>query len=206
MPTDQTRFTPAPADAIVLFSDAQFDLPSASPPIYIVADEGLENISDASVQQLELRGGELSATLANAGARRAVSFEGTTGAATVPVYPGTTVIDRPISGAGVAGAKLNPGDLSPENDSLWLRRRGPNGRRKVVDRRKFPSRRLEISATTAGFQSSAGLSRSGGDRGREPARGSLHAVADGLPDAIRAQPGRVAADRRRRPRFRGWRI
>lgn len=125
MPTDQTRFTPAPADAIVLFSDAQFDLPSASPPIYIVADEGLENISDASVQQLELRGGELSATLANAGARRAVSFEGTTGAATAPVYPGTTVIDRPISGAGVAGAKLNPGDLWPENDSLWLRVAAP---------------------------------------------------------------------------------
>lgn len=121
MPTDQTRFSPVAADAIVLFSDAQFDPPGASPPIYVAVDEGLENVSDASVRQLELRGQELSATISNTGARRQVSLEGTTGPATVPVDSGTIVINRPIGGGTVAGAKLNPGDLWPENDSLSLR-------------------------------------------------------------------------------------
>ncbi len=97
MPADQTRFSPVQADAIVLFSDAQFDLPGTSPPIYMVVDEGLENVSDASVRRLELRGRELSATISNTGPRREVWFQGTAGPAKGPVGSGTIVIDRAIS-------------------------------------------------------------------------------------------------------------
>jgi hypothetical protein len=122
MPADETRFSPADADAIVLFSNARFDLPKASPPVYVAADENLENVTDASVQTIELRGRNLAATIANSGPPREVSFEGVTGSATLPIDAGKMVITRPVtSGATTATVKLNAGDLWPENDSLSLR-------------------------------------------------------------------------------------
>jgi len=122
MPADQTRFSPAAADAIVLFSDARFDLPKASPPVYIAVDENLENVSDGSVQRLELRGRTLAATIANSGPPREAALEGMTGSTTVRIDPGNLVIARPIAGGATkAGVKLNAADLWPENDSLSLR-------------------------------------------------------------------------------------
>ncbi|MGD0540613.1 MAG: VWA domain-containing protein, partial [Tepidisphaeraceae bacterium] len=122
MPADQTRFSPAAADAIVLFSDARFDLPKSSPPVYVAVDENLENASDASVQRLELRGRTLAATIANSGPPRKASLEGTTGSTTVGIDPGNLVITRPIAGGATqAAVKLNAADLWPENDSLSLR-------------------------------------------------------------------------------------
>ncbi len=110
MPADQTRFSPAAADAIVLFSDARFDLPKSSPPVYVAVDENLENVSDASVQRLELRGRTLAATIANSGPPREASLEGTTGSPTARIDPGNLVIARPIAGgATTAGVKLNAG-------------------------------------------------------------------------------------------------
>jgi hypothetical protein len=75
MPADRTVFSPANADAIVLFSDARFDLPDQSPPVYVALDEGLENVADGSVRNLEIRGNSLAATIANSGPPRAISFE-----------------------------------------------------------------------------------------------------------------------------------
>jgi hypothetical protein len=122
MGADETRFSPVAANAIVLFSDGRFEVPKASPPVYVVADENLENVSDASVQRVELRGGVLTATIANSGPGREASLEGTSGAARVAVDGGKLVITRPIAaGATLAGVKLNAGDLWPENDSLSLR-------------------------------------------------------------------------------------
>jgi hypothetical protein len=122
MPADETRFSAAAADAIVLFSDARFDLPKASPPVYVAADENLENVTDASVQALELRGQTLGATVANSGPAREASFEGVTGSTSFTIDPGKLVITQPIGGGTTtATVKLNAGDLWPENDSLSLR-------------------------------------------------------------------------------------
>ena len=124
MPADRTVFSPPNADAIVLFSDGQFDLPEHSPPVYVALDEGLENVADGSVRNLEIRGNSLAATIANSGPPREASFPNST----TPIGPGTFLVTRPIpDGASTAEAlpsaatvKLNPSDLWPENDSLTL--------------------------------------------------------------------------------------
>jgi len=115
MPADRTIFSPPPVDAILLFSDAQFQLPEKSPPVYVAMDEGLENVKDAAVKKLELRGGSLAATISNSGPDRAVSFP----ASTATVGRGTIVVTRPTpSDSTIATVKLNTGDLWPENDSI----------------------------------------------------------------------------------------
>jgi len=117
MPADRTVFAPVKADAIVLFSDARFDLPDRSPPIYAALDEGLENVADGSVRNLEIRGNSLAATIANTGPPREASFPDST----TPIGTGTFLVTRPIpDGATAATVKLNPSDLWPENDSLTL--------------------------------------------------------------------------------------
>jgi hypothetical protein len=115
---DQTVFSPADADAIILFSDARFDLPAKSPRIYIAVDSGLEDVSDASVQRLERFGSALSATIANTGAPRQATLPGSS----MPIGDGTFLVTCPIPSTGaIAKVELNPGDLWPENDSLSLR-------------------------------------------------------------------------------------
>jgi hypothetical protein len=117
MPADRTVFSPPNADAIVLFSDARFDLPDRSPPVYVAVDEGLENVADGSVRNLEIRGNSLAATIANTGLPREASFPDST----TPIGTGTFLVTRPIpDGATAATVKLNPSDLWPENDSLTL--------------------------------------------------------------------------------------
>jgi len=117
MPADRTVFSPPNADAIVLFSDARFDLPDQSPPVYVALDEGLENVADGSVRNLEVRGNSLATTIANTGPSREASFPDST----MPVGTGTFVVTRPIpDGVSTATVKLNPSDLWPENDSLTL--------------------------------------------------------------------------------------
>ena len=117
MPADRTVFSPADADAIILFSDARFDLPAQSPPVYVALDEGLENVADGSVRNLEVRGNSLAATIANTGPPREASFPDST----TPIGTGTFLVTRPIpNGASAATVKLNPADLWPENDSLTL--------------------------------------------------------------------------------------
>ncbi len=115
MPADRTIFSPPPVDAILLFSDAQFQLPEKSPPVYVAMDEGLENVKDGAVKKVELRGGSLAATISNTGADRAASFPGST----ATVGRGTIVITRPApSDSTIATVKLNGGDFWPENDSI----------------------------------------------------------------------------------------
>jgi hypothetical protein len=118
IPADQTVFSPVDTDAIVLFSDARFDLPAKSPPIYPIVDSGLENVSDASVRKLESIGQTLTATIANSGLTRQAKFPDSQSA----VGEGTFVIARPKPSADqIIKVELNPGDLWPENDSLTLR-------------------------------------------------------------------------------------
>jgi len=63
--TDETVFAPPDADAILLFSDGQFDLPTYAPPVYAVIDPGLLNLKDASVSRLEFRNREIVAAVRN---------------------------------------------------------------------------------------------------------------------------------------------
>jgi hypothetical protein len=125
IPADSTRFSPPPADAILLFSDARFDLPQSSPPTFIVADSRLENVADASIARLEYADQKISATISNSGANtgpaRFATFRGVAGPTTAPVAPGRIVVTLPIREAETAaGVELNPGDLWPENDSMAL--------------------------------------------------------------------------------------
>jgi hypothetical protein len=117
IPADQTIFSPPAASAIVLFSDARFDLPAKSPPVYPIIDPGLENVSDASIRNLNLTGQTLSATIANTGPPREAAFPGSS----APVGIGTFIVTGPAPAAGQsATVELNPADLWPENDSLSL--------------------------------------------------------------------------------------
>lgn len=115
IPADRTTFSPPPADAIVLFSDARFELPQKCPPVYVVMDDGLEAVKDASVRKLELRGQSLAATIANTGAPRQAAFPDST----ATVGKGTFVVTRPApQDAPLPTVRLNPADLWPENDSM----------------------------------------------------------------------------------------
>lgn len=126
MPAAQTVFSPPAADAILLFSDAQFELPRSSPPIFIVDDPALENVADAAVRRLEIRGDSLDATISNTGVPRKATFRGVQGATTVPFGPGTIVLNKPLADqADFASVELNRADAWPENDALTIRRSPP---------------------------------------------------------------------------------
>ena len=118
IPVDMTVFHPPEADAIILFSDARFELPAKSPAIYPAIDSGLENVPDASVQKLEQSGSNLVATISNTGPPRQAAISGIS----IPIEKGTFIIRHSVSPADViAKVELNPADLWPENDSLALR-------------------------------------------------------------------------------------
>lgn len=54
----KTEFVPpANADAIVLFSDGQFELPKTAPPTYVVIDPALDEPGDSAIERLEIRDG-----------------------------------------------------------------------------------------------------------------------------------------------------
>jgi hypothetical protein len=118
IPADRTIFSPPPnADIILLFSDARFDPPARSPPIYPIIDDGLENVTDASVQNLQASGQSITATISNTGPPRQATFPGSS----APIGKGTFLVTRPIPPANVtAKVELNPADLWPENDSLTI--------------------------------------------------------------------------------------
>ena len=127
MASDRTIFSPPAADAILLFSDARFELPEKSPPVDVAVDAGLENVGDAAVTRLEHFGNEISATISNTGPSRKVRYPGETGTAEImnvpfsPIEKGTFIISRSVPRGDLdARVELNPGDLWPENDSLSI--------------------------------------------------------------------------------------
>jgi hypothetical protein len=126
MPCDQTKFSPVDADAIVLFSDCQFDLPQWSPPIYVVVDPNLEQPGDARVDGLQINGGRLTASISNGGVPRVATFDGTTGIPDAPAPTGQSQISRPMSPeATSASVQLNGNDPWPENDSMTIQNSPP---------------------------------------------------------------------------------
>jgi hypothetical protein len=121
MPADSTVYSPPPADVVLLFSDARFEVPVSSSPTFVVVDPELENVTDAAIDRLELNNGNLTATINDAGGPRIATFHGVTGNTTQPVSTGRIVVSRPIENASSsATVELNPGDLWPENDAMSL--------------------------------------------------------------------------------------
>lgn len=120
LPCERTVYpVPSGAAAVLLFSDCRFELPAQSAPVYVVDDVGLEDVGDAAVSSLEVRGGEARVGTSNGGAARGMTLHGLGGtiAATAPSGPG--VVSRRVApGANVISAELAPGDAWPENDAL----------------------------------------------------------------------------------------
>jgi hypothetical protein len=111
---DRTIFDPPHADAIVLFSDAQFDLPKIAPPTYIVIDPNLENPPDAAVTRLESRGRTVTAALRNLGPPRQFELQHPT---TIPT--GSQLVTTELEEKQtVASAHFTSTDPWPENDRL----------------------------------------------------------------------------------------
>lgn len=123
--TARTMYAPPPgADAVLLFTDGQFELPpaAASPPTYVVADPALDEPEDAAVERLEARGDGFAATVRVAGRARQLVLGQTGGRR--PVTAGRTVAawasDEPYVDVSVA-----PRDRWRENDGMWLFRPPP---------------------------------------------------------------------------------
>lgn len=116
---DHTVFTPPPADAILLFSDARFELPPVAPRTFIVIDPALEQPLDAAVETLQIRERDLVARVNVAGKPRELSLPGTTTTQPIRIHPGSLIIDRALN-AESASAQFTLGDPWPENDGLWI--------------------------------------------------------------------------------------
>ena len=114
LPTDKTIFQPPPdADAILLFSDGQFELPHDAPPTYPVIDPVLNHPADSAVTELKSDGSRIVATVKNEDPTRALHWTGAIADKNQPQ------IARPTDANQVI-ASLPPGDLWPENDSLAI--------------------------------------------------------------------------------------
>ncbi len=122
LPCERTIFQPAPANAIVLFSDAQFELPASAPPTYVVLDALLEGPPDASVRRLEIHDGAIAVSVANrTGAVRSLLIGGGSAATTRPIENGSYVVTQAMAPNAVGvSASLAGNDPWPENDQLSI--------------------------------------------------------------------------------------
>lgn len=116
---EQTRYDPPAAAVVLLFSDCRFSVPQESPPTYVAVDGGLEDVEDASVADIEIRGGEMAVTVRNRDSTRQLVLRGQTGTSPTTVPSGDMVVTRPIAPAATrVSAEVSPGDAWPENDAL----------------------------------------------------------------------------------------
>ena len=114
----KTIFDPPPGAAILLFSDARFDLPAAASPTFIAVDPMLENPADAAIKQLGIRDQTLSTAVSNSSEKNRNLLSPTMR----PIPPGSFVLtDSLPPNAPLITAKLNPADDWPENDQLQIR-------------------------------------------------------------------------------------
>jgi hypothetical protein len=112
IPSDQTRFAPPDADAIVLLSDGQFALPAYAPPTFAVIDPALEQITDAAVVNLHPVDHQVLARVRNTNVASKLRWIGAT--------PDSSGLLATPTDEGEITASLPGGDLWPENDSLTL--------------------------------------------------------------------------------------
>ncbi|HEV8606025.1 MAG TPA: vWA domain-containing protein, partial [Tepidisphaeraceae bacterium] len=118
LPSTKTIFNPPPVSAILLFSDARFDLPPTAPPTFIAVDPMLENPPDAAIKQLEIKNQVLSTTISNTSDK----IRNLQSPTTRPIPPGAYILtDLLPQNLSLITTKLNPADPWPENDQLTLR-------------------------------------------------------------------------------------
>lgn len=122
LPTQQTTFQPPPAAAILLFSDARFNLPATATPTYVVVDPLLDAPGDAAIHRLELRDGAVALTVTNpANTPRALGLTPAATGILPAIPPGTTILTVPTPPPQTdLTARIDSDDLWPENDALTL--------------------------------------------------------------------------------------
>jgi hypothetical protein len=125
LPCDKTVFAPPPADAIVLFSDGQFDLPAFAGPTYPVIDPALDHTADAAVTDIVPFNQQVQATVRNAGTARHLIWTGAQPRGENPANGDFTQLAAPLDPSAQVTAALSPGDRWPENDALSLARSPP---------------------------------------------------------------------------------
>jgi hypothetical protein len=108
IPCDRTVFSPPAVDAVVLFSDGQFELPAFGPPTYPVIDPVMDHPADAAITGLSQLDHQILAT--TTGTMRPIHWTGANPTDNPWIATPTTT--------GQVTAGLLPGDLWPENDSL----------------------------------------------------------------------------------------
>ncbi len=119
IPSDQTVFTPPTADAILLFSDGQFELPTWSPPTFAVIDPNLQSASDGRIDWMEIRDKSVAVGVANSGAARELSISAA--ASPIVIGPGSQVVTADLQlNTDAIRASLDPADRWPENDSTSI--------------------------------------------------------------------------------------
>jgi hypothetical protein len=113
----ETTFWPVGSKPIVLFSDAQFDLPTTAPPTYVVVDPNLEKVDNAAVVSLRVINDRAIAEVDGGTSPRTMSLSGRA-PTTAPTGRSTqsVAITSPMVTAHVDGR-----DRWPENDSLTIR-------------------------------------------------------------------------------------
>ena len=119
LPCDRTIYDPPPTDAVLLFSDGQFELPPYAPPTYPVIDPAMDDPPDAAVKSLSVVGNRVLATVTNSSTTRRVHWTGAAPDAMPPSSRDFTQFATPADGGEITAA-LSPGDRWPENDSLSL--------------------------------------------------------------------------------------
>jgi len=148
LPAVKTIFKPpADADAVVLFSDGQFESPKHAPTTFVAIDANLDRVSDGRIKNIEVQGENLVARVINSGTPRQVMF----GKQNETVGVGNFAISRP-RGEGAMVAQIEGHDLWPENDSMimhpppramqqawWVGARNPGGNWRHFHASELPS-------------------------------------------------------------------
>lgn len=127
---ERTIFAPpAGSEAILLFSDAQFDLPpGACPPVFVAVDAAMQSPPDAMVADLKVVDGGSDAStvrsavvrIANHGERRMAYIQsGILDRMAVP--SGNQILTQKLkSGTTATSVRLSADDAWPENDALSI--------------------------------------------------------------------------------------
>jgi len=119
-PSDETTFDPPDADAIILLSDGQFDLPVHAPPTYPIIDPNLAAAKDASIANLQYRNREIVATVVNSGDDATLKFSSNPNRPKAAPHGTNTVSDSIPRNLDPITAQLNAHDLWPENNALTI--------------------------------------------------------------------------------------
>jgi hypothetical protein len=115
-----TTFNPPDADAILLFSDGQFELPAFAPRVYPIIDSSLAAAKDASVADLRFQNRDVVATVANNGDAAALTFSSSP-ARLRQISQGITSIAETLArNTDAITVRIDSQDLWLENNALTI--------------------------------------------------------------------------------------